>query len=87
LLSHFLPQLCKTGAQLGPRCVFGPTSRAHDQIDTRQLVLMQTERLTDEPAQAVTPHAPARGANRNRKTETRATLVIQERSHAKESIT
>ena len=73
--------------QLGPRRIFGPTSRAHDQIDARQLVLMQTERLADNPAQAVTLYAAARGANRNSKTETRPTLVIQERSHAKESIT
>jgi hypothetical protein len=73
--------------QLGPRRIFGPASRAHDHIDTRQLMLMQTERLADDPAQTVTLYAAARGANRNSKTETRPTLVIQERSHAKESIT
>jgi hypothetical protein len=50
-------------------------------------MLVQAERLANDPPDAITLHAASSGANRDSKTETRPTLVIQERSHAKESIT
>lgn len=67
--------------------LFGAASSAHDEINVRQLMLMEPERFADDAAEPVALHAAAGGTNRNSKPQTRATLVIQERSHAKESIT
>jgi hypothetical protein len=65
-----------------PRTVAG----ADDQVDGRQLVLMQTERLADDPANTVALDATAGDTNRDGEPETRPTLFVPKRSHAKESI-
>ena len=72
--------------QFSPGCIFRPASRADDKVDARQLVLVQSERFSDDPSDAIAFDATARGTNRNGKTETRPTLVVPERSHTKESI-
>ena len=72
--------------QFSPGCIFRPASRADHKVDARQLVLVQSERFSDDPSDAVTFDTTARGTNRNGKTETRPTLVVPERSHTKESI-
>jgi hypothetical protein len=87
LLFHFFPERYEARVQFRSWCIFRPAARADDQIDGRQLVLVQSERLADDPADTVALDTTARGTNRNRKTETRPTLVVPERSHTKESIT
>jgi len=86
LLFHFIPERNEARAQFRPRCIFSPVARAHDQVDTRQLMLVQSERLADDAADTVAFDTAAGGTNRNGKTETRPTLVVQERGHTKESI-
>jgi hypothetical protein len=86
LLFHFIPERDEARVQFRFRCIFSPVARAHDQVDTRQLMLVQPERLADDPADTVALDTAAGGTNRNGKTETRPTLVVQERSHTKESI-
>ena len=68
-------------------CIFRAAACADNQVNARKLMLVQSERLTDDPADTVTFDTAARGTNRNGKTETRPTLVVPERSHTKESIT
>lgn len=72
--------------QFNPRCIFRPASCVDNEVDARQLVLVQSERFSDDPPDAVAFDAAARGTNRDGKTETRPPLVIPERSHTKESI-
>jgi hypothetical protein len=67
-------------------CIFRTAARADNQVNARKLVLVQPERLTDDPADTVTFDTAARGTNRNGKTETRPTLVVPEGSHTKESV-
>ena len=73
--------------QLAPWRILRPATCTHDQIDARQLMLMQPERFADHPADPVALHTTACDTNRNSETQTRASLVIQECGHAKESIT
>jgi hypothetical protein len=87
LLVHFFPERYETRVQFRPWCIFSPAARADDQIDGGQLVLVQSERLADDPTDTIAFDTTARGTNRNGKTETRPTLVVRERSHTKESIT
>ena len=47
---------------------------------------MQSERFADDSSEMIALNASACGTNRNSETETRSTFVVQERSHAKESI-
>ena len=49
-------------------------------------MLVQSERLADDPADTVAFDTAARGANRDGKTETRPTLVVPVRGHTKESV-
>jgi hypothetical protein len=67
-------------------CIFRTAARADNQVNAGQLMLVQSERLTDDPADTVTFDTAARGTNRNGKTNTRPTLVVPEGSHTKESV-
>ena len=87
LLDHFLPQLSQTGPQFRAARVLRSRPCADDQINGGQCVLMQPEGFTDYATDVITLYASASDANRYRKTETRSAFVVQERSHAKESIT
>jgi hypothetical protein len=49
-------------------------------------MLVQSERLADDPADAVALDTAARGTDRNGKAETRPTFVVPERCHTKESV-
>ena len=49
-------------------------------------MLVQSERLADDPADAVALDTAARGTDGYGKTETRPTFVVPERSHTKESV-
>ena len=86
LLFHFFPERDEARVQFGSQGFFGPAACADDQIDARQLMLMQSERFADDPSDTVTFYTTARSANRNGETETRPTLVVPERSHTEESI-
>jgi hypothetical protein len=86
LVRHFFPEHRQTCMELGARGIFGPGARTHDQIDARQLMLMQSKRFADDPPDTVALDAAARGSNRDGKPETRPALVVPERSHAEESI-
>ena len=72
--------------QFSPGCIFRPASGADDEVDARQPVLMQSERFSDDPSDAIAFDTTARGTNRNGKTETRPTLIVPQRSHTKESV-
>ena len=86
LLFHFFPERYEARVQFRPWCIFRPAARADDQIDSGQFVLVQSERLANDPADTVAFHTATGGTNRNGKTETRPTLVVPERSRTKESI-
>lgn len=83
---HPLPERLQARPQLGGCGIPRPVPGADDDIDGRQLVLMQPERFANDPADAVALHAAARGANRNGETKTRPALVIPEQNHAEKSI-
>ena len=87
MLSHLLPQLRQAGVQFRTGRLSRARPCAHYQVDARQRVLVKPKRLTNDPANTVSRDAAAGGTDRNGQAETRPTLVIQARSHAKESIT
>ena len=72
--------------QFRPWCIFYTAASADNQVNARKLMLVQSERLTDDPADSVALDTAARGTNRNGKTETRPTLVVPEDSHTEESV-
>ena len=60
--------------QLAPWRILRPATCTHDQIDARQLMLMQPERFADDPADPVALHTAACDTNRNSETQTRRRL-------------
>lgn len=83
---HPVPECLQARPQLGGCGIPRPVPGADDDIDGRQLVLMQPERFANDPADAVALHAAARGANRDGKTKTRPALVVPEQNHTEKSI-
>jgi hypothetical protein len=86
LLFHFCPERNEARVQFRRWGIFSPVARADDEIDARQLVLVQSEGLADDPADTVTFDTTACSTNRDGETETWPTLVVPERSHTKESV-
>lgn len=73
--------------QFRPRGGLRLLSRAHDHIHAGQLVLVQAERLADDPPELVTLDSAARRAYRNGQAESRPTFVVPRCRHTKKSIT
>jgi hypothetical protein len=73
--------------QFRARRVSGFLPRTHHEIHARQLVLMQSERLADDPADAVALDSAAGDADRHGQAETGPTFIVPACSHTKKSIT
>jgi hypothetical protein len=86
LLFHFFPERNEARMQFSRWCIFRAAACADNQVNARKLMLMQSERFTDDPADTVAFDTAARGTNRYGKTETRPTLVVPAGSHTKESV-
>ena len=86
LLVHFFPERNEARVQFGRGCIFSLGSCADNQVDGRQLMLMQSERLADDTADPVALDTTACSTNCDGETETRPALIVPDRSHAKESI-
>lgn len=87
LVGHAFPERRQTLVKLCSGCVSSPLTRADDEVYRRQLVLVQPERLADDPADAVALDRAAGDAYRHGKTESRTALVVQDRNHAEEPVT
>ena len=72
--------------QLGACRLFRRAADADNQVNGRQLVLMQAERLADDAADAVARDAAARSTHGDCETEARPAFIVPDRSHAKEAI-
>lgn len=59
---------------------------AHDDIDCRKAVLMQSEGFTDNPADAIALYGSPSDAQRDGKTQTRSGLVVADHCHREESV-
>jgi len=86
LLFHFFPKRNEARVQFRAWRIFRTAASTDNQVDAGQLMLVQSERFPDDPADTVAFDTAARGTNRNGKTETRPTLVVPEGSHTKESV-
>jgi hypothetical protein len=72
--------------QIGRCRIFSLAACADNQVNGRQLMLMQSERLADDTADPVALDTAARSTDCDGETETRPAFIVPHRSHAKESI-
>src|SRR5207244_7913584 len=76
LLTDFLPERREALAQRLRRGIACARPDAHDHVHRRDRVLMKTEGLANDAADAVARHGAARGPHRSRAPEARAAGLI-----------
>ena len=86
LTCHALPQRAQALAQFSPGSTSRTVANADDQIDSRQLVLMQAKRLADYPSNSIALDTTARNSNCHRQADARYAHFVGSRRHTKESI-